>query len=536
MTTLPPPTPRQVLVVDDGARTRTQRSAWLRSASYDVHEAGTGQAALEILGQHPVDLVLLDVDLPDMDGHQVCEYIKTSRATSAIPVVYVSTSSSGSQDRIAGFARGAEAFLAEPIAQDELLATVNALLRYHDARRTAELRATRLERLHQATLLMNAASTVSELAQVASNGLLTLFGFPVGVFLTRDGRGRLATAAPNDREPFVRPWPSDRILELAEAARDTEEVDIDRLPAAFSASSGASASRATRGGAGTAVATPITTPRGELVGVVALLAPAISAEDALLLDHFAQALAVALENQRLLDVEHRIALTLQRAMLPQTLPATPGLEVAVTYQAASDTVEIGGDFYEVLQMGPETTMLVIGDVAGHSLHAATVMAELRHSLRAFASLGMAPPDIIDRLSALLIDNHPDLIATLCIAVVDLGAGEVRVNNAGHVPPLIRCHGVVRSIDEHGALLGLRSPVGTPTVTMEFPPGAVLVMATDGLIERPREDLALGLQRLNKAILAHEGGPQALCRRVIDDVTEGLATLDDIAVVVARRAG
>lgn len=516
--------PSRVLVVDDSPGTRHVLASWLLKGGYAVQEAGTGREALDLLAQQPFDLVLLDVHLPDMTGFEVCELIKANRATAAVPVVHVSATATDPRDRISGLTRGADGYLTEPIERDELLAIVNALLRYHEARRTAERLATRLERLHQATLLMNAAVSVSELSQFAASGLLTLFGAPVGVFLTRDDRGRLATAAPNEIEPTVRTWPARRVLDLAQAAQARERVDVAQLPVMLSLATNAAS----------AVASPITTPRGELVGTVVLLVGAISPEDALLLDHFSQALAVALENQRLYDVEHRIALTLQRAMLPQSLPRSPGLEVAVSYQAASDTVEIGGDFYEVIQLGEHRTLLAIGDVAGHSLHAATVMAELRYSLRAFATVGLSAPDVVDRLSAMLIEFHPDLIATLCIAEVDLDAGQLQVTNAGHIPPMVRSAGDLLVVTQHGALLGLRPSQSTPTVTVPFPPGALLVMATDGLVERRGEDLARGLERLARAVGAHDDGPQALCERLIQEVTEGVDTIDDIAILAARH--
>jgi Stage II sporulation protein E (SpoIIE) len=140
-------------------------------------------------------------------------------------------------------------------------------------------------------------------------------------------------------------------------------------------------------------ASPLTTPRGELVGAVVLLSDPSGFDDDLM-DHLCQAVAVAFENQRLYAVEHQIALTLQQAMLPQSLPQPSYLDMAVRYQAASDTVEIGGDFYEAIELD-DRVLLAIGDVAGHSLRAATVMAELRHSLRAFTTLGLRPAEIID---------------------------------------------------------------------------------------------------------------------------------------------
>src|SRR5206468_1726454 len=113
-------------------------------------EATTGTEAIDLLTRLRFDVVLLDVNLPDMSGFDVCAHIKSTRRTAAIPVLHVSATATGADDRSTGLMRGADGYLVEPIERDELLATVLALLRYHEARRAAERLAARLEQLHQA--------------------------------------------------------------------------------------------------------------------------------------------------------------------------------------------------------------------------------------------------------------------------------------------------------------------------------------------------------------------------------------------------
>jgi Stage II sporulation protein E (SpoIIE) len=238
------------------------------------------------------------------------------------------------------------------------------------------------------------------------------------------GRDR-ATGIPDELEARVRACEPATVTALAGAARAGKPLHLSRLdPALGSHYPSESWSSA------------IATPRGELVGAVVLLGHPPGSDDALMLDHFSQAVAVALENQRLYAVEHQIALTLQHAMFPQSVPQPASLDVAVCYRAASDTVEIGGDFYEVMVLDDHTTLLAIGDVAGHSLRAATVMAELRYSLRAFAMLGLEASDTIHRLNVVISDRHPDLTATMCIAEIDSDAREMRITNAGHIWPFL----------------------------------------------------------------------------------------------------
>jgi CheY-like chemotaxis protein len=510
-----------VLVVDDSEGSRFVFSSWLRRAGYNVHEAATGAEALETLARVRLDLVLLDVHLPDMTGFEVCEHIKSSRATAAIPVLHVSATATGPDDRSAGLNHGADGYLIEPVERDELLATVTALLRYHDARRTAERLAGRLELLHQTTVLVNAAPTVLDMLPLAAAGTTAMFGTPSIVLVAREGQGRLARAALNEIEPLLASCSPATVLAVADSAR-RGAVDLGALEPELRGDSRARA----RGSA-------ITTPRGELVGAIILLTDAITPEDELVLDHLSQALAVAIENQRLYAVEHQIALTLQHAMLPQSVPNPADLEIAVRYQAASDTVEIGGDFYEVIELANRTTLLAIGDVVGHSLRAATVMAELRHSLRAFVSIGLGAAEIIERLDTILAGSHPGTTATVCVAEVDLDANEVRITNAGHIPPLLRRSGATVFVAEHGRLLGLAVPSRWPTVTVPFAEGDLLVLSTDGLVERRDESLDAGLARLAASVASFEGPLVELCDRLLADVGAADGTIDDIAIIAAR---
>lgn len=512
--------PATILVVDDAEGSRHVFASWLRRAGHTVVEAATGAEALGLLSRTTVDLVVLDVNLPDMSGLDVCDLVKASRATAAIPVLHVSATATRPDDRSAALLRGADGYLIEPIERDELLATATSLLRYHDARRTAERLATRLERLHQATLLMSAAPAMIDLLQFAGTGLVSVFGAPAAVLAARDDVGRIAFATPNQLEPTIHSCPVADVIAIAAAASDGGLGDLGALSSFFDAP------------AGPALATPIATPLGESVGAIVLYTELRRPEDELMLDQFAQALAVSLENQRLYALEHKIALTLQRAMLPASIPQPDYLEVAVRYLAASDSIEIGGDFYETIERNDEVTLVAVGDVVGHSLQAATVMAELRHSLRAYASVGLELAEILDRLGTMLRTTHPGMTATVCLAEIHR-QGEVRIANAGHVPPVIADAAGSRLVTEHGPLLGLAGPKQAPTTVLPFGPGSTLVLVTDGLIERKHEDIETGLDRLLACASEHHDAAEALCERILADVGAGADTFDDIAIVVAR---
>src|SRR6185369_11298702 len=135
-------------------------------------------------------------------------------------------------------------------------------------------------------------------------------------------------------------------------------------------------------------------------------------------------------------------------------------------------------------------MVAVGDVGGHSLHAATVMAELRHAMRAYLADGHPPAAVLDRLNHLMLELLPGEIATLCLLAIDIPTGAVRLANAGHPPPLMHTpagggQAVVHRIDAHSTLLGLRAAPAAETA-FELAVGDSLVLYTDGLVENRSE--------------------------------------------------
>ena len=139
--------PGMLLLVDDDEAKRYVLSTWLRRAGHTVMEVGTGREALAVAAT--ADLVLLDVNLPDMSGFDVCRQIKTDPRTAAIPVIQVSATAVEVADRAHGLTQGADAYLVEPAEPEELLATVTAVLRYYRARTRAERTAGLLDRAGQ---------------------------------------------------------------------------------------------------------------------------------------------------------------------------------------------------------------------------------------------------------------------------------------------------------------------------------------------------------------------------------------------------
>lgn len=180
-------------MVDDSPTVRYVLVSWLRRDGHHVVEAATGAEALSQLQTQPVDVVVLDVALPDIDGFEVCEQIKSQTATAALPVIHVSAVYVDVSDRTRGLTRGADAYLVEPVDPDELVATLHAVLRRYRARQRAERKATRLARLVELTAVLNAAKNFVACLRAAAQGTARIFEGPALVTApTPDGQVRTA--------------------------------------------------------------------------------------------------------------------------------------------------------------------------------------------------------------------------------------------------------------------------------------------------------------------------------------------------------
>jgi serine phosphatase RsbU (regulator of sigma subunit)/CheY-like chemotaxis protein len=514
--------PADILVVDDTATMRYVVTSWLRRAGHRVVEASTGSDALHLIATRPVDLVVLDVGLPDLSGNDVCERIKADPRIQAVPVIHISATAVEPSDRTRGLTLGADAYLTEPVDPDELLATVHALLRYFRARQRAERLASRLAQLAEATLTVNAAETFWELLESAATGAAHIFGRPAAVAgVAPSGKPVIAwcraAGAPVGRAPWA-----------AGAARvETDAALSVRLRTEDAAAWPELVADAQTVWSGCSRAKP-----GRPPVYVVVPADDLTPDDGHVLTQFGQAVAVAGEAQRTYDEERRTALTLQHSLLPRDLPTIEGVDFAARYVPATERAEVGGDFYEVLPVGGILTA-AIGDVAGHSLHAATVMGELRHVLRAYVIEGHPPGEVISRVNNLMMSLLPAETATVCLMALDLDTGLMRLANAGHLPPVLALPGSgSRLLGERVPLLGTAWAAASESC-QELPSGGTIVFVTDGLIERRGVDISESLERLRVAAETIEPDLDAFCDRLLAEfVTEPID--DDIAILVVRR--
>ncbi|MEU6914073.1 SpoIIE family protein phosphatase [Streptomyces olindensis] len=270
-------------------------------------------------------------------------------------------------------------------------------------------------------------------------------------------------------------------------------------------------------------------------------AVAFTPADLPLIEDIARRAGLALDNARLYQRQRKVAETMQNHLLPQ-MPGVPGLEMTVRYLPAPDASQVGGDWYDAFPLSDGSTALAVGDVVGHDLEAAAGMAQIRNMLRAYAWSQEEPPSrIVQRLDEAMQDITDVAMATMVFARIEPAAdGHWRLSwtNAGHPPPLLVSRDGLTDYltDGHGILLGTQAGVPRPDATALLPPGATLVLYTDGLIESPRHTLDEGLGRLRQhaAALAHRplaSFTDQLLRRV-----RPVGNDDDVALLALRAPG
>lgn len=226
-----------------------------------------------------------------------------------------------------------------------------------------------------------------------------------------------------------------------------------------------------------------------------------------------------------------IAETLQRALLPQANPPLPGLQTAVRYVAGARGVDVGGDWYGVVPLDEEHAAFVVGDVSGRGVSAATLMARLRFTIRAYLMEGHGPDAVLEMCASQIDIEEDGHFATVLVGVVDIPARRVTLANAGHPEPLLISGGrAVYAATAVGPPLGTwPARYATTTVTLEA--GSTLLAFTDGLIERRDESLDAGLERLAGAAVtaAGRGGLEAAVDGVLELMLQQTSE-DDIAVL------
>ncbi|MDA0183927.1 SpoIIE family protein phosphatase [Solirubrobacter phytolaccae] len=274
--------------------------------------------------------------------------------------------------------------------------------------------------------------------------------------------------------------------------------------------------------------------RGRMLGAILVLDPASSALDRRVMIELAARAGVALDNAMLFGAERRMALTLQRSLLPADLPERPGIALAARYLPGTGGRDVGGDFYIAHPLEDDRLLLVIGDVMGHGAQAAARMGQLRAVLAAYAYDGDPP----DRVLAHLSVRAPALLdlpmATVLAAVYDPTDRRLTFSLAGHLPPLI----VAPDHDAYFVAADPGPPLGTQVGEYErhvttLPPDATLVFYTDGLIEERDRAIDAGMEELRRALTGVDLSPDDVADHLLTALDREQGGEDDIALLVMR---
>ncbi|MCY1141685.1 SpoIIE family protein phosphatase [Actinoplanes sp. Pm04-4] len=279
------------------------------------------------------------------------------------------------------------------------------------------------------------------------------------------------------------------------------------------------------------------TARGLVLGTLALrMAPdrrGAAAERTFLVE-LADRAGLALENARLYEQERQIARTLQRSLLAGDLPSGDSrFAVETHYQAATHDLEVGGDWFDAFLITKDKLAVVVGDVVGRGIEAATTMGQLRSAVRALASSATGPARLIEGLDRFVERVESARMATVAYVEVDLAGGEVAYSCAGHLPPLLQEPAGSPEYLLQGRSAPLGSKAGNKVRTehrRRLPAGSRVLLYTDGLIERRSRPIDKGFELLAREWARRRDAPLQGLAATLADTLVGRDHSDDVCML------
>ncbi|MFE2506921.1 SpoIIE family protein phosphatase [Streptomyces naganishii] len=301
------------------------------------------------------------------------------------------------------------------------------------------------------------------------------------------------------------------------------------------ASDSAAARLLAEAGVHTDMAVPLIA-RGQVIGVLGLARArnpvAFDEDDLALACELAAVAALSIDNAVLHQHIRRAAETLQRSLLPRLSPRHPGLEVCARYRPAQAFSEVGGDWYDVIPLDDDRTVLTVGDVMGSGIPAATTMGRLRTATSTLAGLDLDPAQVLTHLDRITQGLDP-YIATCVYAVYDPKRARLEAASAGHLPPVLLRPGRAPELLD----LPTATPLGVGGVpfeaaTVTLRPGDQLVLYTDGLVETREDPIDARLARLVELLGQQQDSTEEMCDLLLEQLRHP-AAYDDVALLIAR---
>ncbi|MFL5862815.1 MAG: SpoIIE family protein phosphatase [Solirubrobacteraceae bacterium] len=552
MPTVPAERAAGILLVDDHRENLAALKAVLEPLGERLVTAESGEQALRALLREDVAVILLDVRMAGLDGLQTARIIRARPRTRHIPIIFLTAQLSDVEEIAMAYATGAVDYVIKPFEPEILRAKVSVFVelsrergeRVRQSRARAEAEAV-ARTVRTLQILSDAALSHLEMDGLTSELVersATLFRADAACLLLRDENARgLAVQASRGRGLMAA---EGRVMlgegtlgrlaverrptmlaggELPKAEPAPEEADDDNGPIV------------------SVMAVPLVAA-DELLGLMVLGATAedrFDAGDLELLTLAADRMAIAIDHVQRFAHGRQLVETLQRSLLPDRLTHHPRLELAARYLPSGLAPQIGGDWYDALELDRDRTAVMIGDVVGHGVRAATTMSELRNALRAFAVEGHGPGAALHQLDRVVHATFgPGMIATVLFLIIDASKGTVSISRAGHPPPALRsAGGEIRFLDSGGTLpLGVDERVSADEAEYPVNPGDTLLLFTDGLVERRGESISTGFDRLQEAFTHAPSDVEELCDFVVQHTVSELESDDDIAVLAVRFVG
>lgn len=541
----------KLLLVDDRRENLLALEAVLEPLGADMVKARSGAEALKHLLTDDFAVILLDVQMPDMDGFETAALIKERERSRHIPIIFVTAINKEDRYAFRGYTAGAVDYLTKPIDPDILRSKVSVFIELY--RKTQQLRLSEqreAERRRQLEAVERERQFLTELSEreaQLSQFKATLDATLDAVFLFDPSTLKFFYV--NQGAVSLLGYSEEEIRELTPVDIDASEDREHNLRVILSALQSGT-ERAHKYETRARHKSGRTVPVEAMTQYVA--PPGGRARYVTIVRDISERKRQETELERLYERERRIAEALQQSIVKQPPEDLfPGIALETLYQAAWDDANIGGDYLDVFGLEGGKVALIVGDVSGKGLAAAARTAEVKYALRAYLREQHDPAKAMMRLNGLLcntahfdapdVENAAGFGAFICVAaaVLDPTTGDGMLATAGAEPPLIvRRDGAVESQQTAGIPLGVDESAQHESAAITLGRGDSLILVTDGITEARRGRDFFGYEGMERVAQqnATAASPQQMARAIMEAAKEfsGGHLRDDACLLVATR--